>query len=110
MLQKSRSKVERETKGMRGCEEKMKKRTAVQHWNMVVKKKQGKNESNVRIKRRKKEAKIAGKEDRISTEEAEEEWQNAVDDWGKYKQNKKEERDKKMLELHEVELPLDTEK
>ena len=36
----------------------MKKRAVVQHWNMVVKKKQGKNESNVRIKRRKKKLKF----------------------------------------------------
>ena len=45
----------------------------MQHWNMVIKKKKGKNESNVRIKRRKKEAEIAGNEDSNSIEEAVEE-------------------------------------
>ena len=60
LLQKVRSKVTGETKEIRGCKEKMKKHYALQCWNVVVKKKQGKNESNVRIKRRKKEAEIAG--------------------------------------------------
>ena len=39
LLQKVRREVEEETKGMRGCKEKTKKRAAVQHWNMVVKNK-----------------------------------------------------------------------
>ena len=59
----------------------MMKRADVQCWDMVVKKKQGKNESNVRIKRRKKEAEIAGSENCMSTEGAEEEWQKVVDEW-----------------------------
>ena len=54
MLQKARSKADGETKGMRDCNKKIKKRAAVKNWNVVVKKKQGKNESNVTTKRRKK--------------------------------------------------------
>ena len=46
----------------------------------------------------------------MSIEEAEEEWQNAVDEWKKHKQNEKKERDDGMLEFHEVEFPEDTEK
>ena len=80
LLQKARSKVERETKGIRECKEKTKKRDALQCWNMVIKKKQGKNESNVRVKRRKKEAEITGNEDSKSIEEAVEEWQKALDE------------------------------
>ena len=64
----------------------------------------------MRIKRRKKEAEIAGNEGCMGIGESEEEWEKDLDELEKYKQNKKEERDNKMLELHEVELPEDAEK
>ena len=89
VLQKARSKAEGERKGMRGCKEKMKKRAAVQYWSMVVKKKQGKNVSQVRIRKRKKEADIACDEDGTSLREAEEKWEKALDEWEKYKQKRK---------------------
>ena len=73
LLQKVRNKVEGEIKEIRGCKEKIIKLAAVQHWNLVVKKKQGKNKSNVRIRRRKKEAEIVGNEEVTSAGEAEEE-------------------------------------
>ena len=95
---------------MRGCKEKMMKRASVQCWSMVVKKKQGKNESKVRIRKRKKEAEIVCDEEGTSLREAEEKWKKALDEWEKYKQKKKNERDNKMLELHDVELPEETEK
>ena len=52
-MPQKKSKAEGERKGKRGCEEKTMKCGAVMCWNMVVKKKQGKNESNARIRKRK---------------------------------------------------------
>ena len=36
--------------------------------------------------------------------------EKALDEWGKHKQNRKEEKDNELLEFHEVDIPVDTEK
>ena len=46
-------KAEGKRKGLRGCKEKIKKRSSVLHLTLVMKKKEGKNESNAQASERK---------------------------------------------------------
>ena len=61
-----------------------------------------KNESNARMRKRKKESEIVGDEEGISLGESQEEWKRELDEWEKHKHNRKKERDNMLLEMHDV--------
>ena len=78
------------------------------YWNLVIKKKKGKNVSAVKLNEGE-EAIIVGNEEDGSLREVEEEQQKALDEQENYKHNKKRKYNT-ILDLHNVESPEETEK
>ena len=78
--------MEEERKGLRGCKEKAKKRSAMMCLTLVLKIKEGNNASNVQISKRKEETGML-----ISVKnlrESEEDWAKALEDWENFKSKK----------------------
>ena len=110
ILNKARSAAEGERKVIRGWTEKLKIRSSVKYWTAMIKKKEGKSVSQLRLNKWKKDARLEGNDDNKRLSECKNEWSKALEEWENFKEEKNKCKEKETLERHSVELPEGDEK
>ena len=94
ILNKARSVAEGERKGIRGCTEKLMIRSSVKYWTAMIKKKEGKSVSQLRLNKWKKDARLGGNDDNKRLSECKNEWSKALEEWENSRRKKQMQRER----------------
>ena len=79
--------------------------SCMNHWTLMVKKKEGELVSKLKLNKLKKESRLGGNNENKSLTECNNEWLKVLEIWRNFKEEKTKMRENKILERHSVELP-----